>query len=326
MKIKNITIGNYKNIAETVISLSTITALVSTNNYGKSNLLEAIHFGFDFITESVKTRNQMMRWALGIPLSSGLVGKDFKFSVEFDEPALAEYRYVKYGYTFSWENDQKSGAAITDETIEIRPDESTRYTSFLKRRKGLYRAGKSKSGFRKIILGKDVLAVDVLSSINDIEIADVVTAIQKIHCTICDTLELSSSYRPIPIEFNYSKDMLPFNDEDIPRALNILQKEHPDQYASFLEIIYGLFPEFENISLQSYQLSPGIRKLLEQTGAAPAEEGKEESTEIPYHIKDEMYKLMIRSKFLNQPISMEYMSTGTKRIIWLVANSGGIIH
>lgn len=281
MIIKTITIGNYKNIAETEISLSTITALVSTNNYGKSNLLEAIRFGIDFITESAKTRNQMMRWALGIPLSSGLSGKDFLFSIEFDEPFLGEYRYVKYGYTFSWENDQKSGVAITDETIEIRPNESTRYTSYLKRGKGLYRAGKNKSGFRKIVLGKDVLSVDVLSSIDNIEIADVIMAIQKLHCTICDTHELSSSYRPIPIEFNYSRDMLPFNDEDIPRALSILEKEHPDQYALFLEIIYGLFPEFEDVSLQSYQLSPNIRKQLELSAVDPAVENTDGTSQVP---------------------------------------------
>ena len=49
MKIKSITVGNFKNIAETKLDLNQMVAIVSTNNYGKSNLLESINFGFDYI-------------------------------------------------------------------------------------------------------------------------------------------------------------------------------------------------------------------------------------------------------------------------------------
>ena len=52
MKIKTITVGNYKNIGPTTLELGQIVALVSINNYGKSNLLEAIDFGFDYISGS----------------------------------------------------------------------------------------------------------------------------------------------------------------------------------------------------------------------------------------------------------------------------------
>ena len=41
MRIKRITIGNFKNLAETTLDLTHMIALVSTHNYGKSNLLEA---------------------------------------------------------------------------------------------------------------------------------------------------------------------------------------------------------------------------------------------------------------------------------------------
>lgn len=78
MRIKRITIGNFKNLAETTLDLTRMIALVSTNNYGKSNLLEAIRFGFDFISASPKERNTMMRWRRGIPLSPELAGKEKK--------------------------------------------------------------------------------------------------------------------------------------------------------------------------------------------------------------------------------------------------------
>lgn len=49
MKLKSITVGGFKNIARTKLLLDRVIAVVSPNNYGKSNLLEAIDFGTDFI-------------------------------------------------------------------------------------------------------------------------------------------------------------------------------------------------------------------------------------------------------------------------------------
>ena len=152
LKLLKITVGNFKNIAKTTIQLSKITALVSTNNYGKTNLLEAIQFGFDFIAASSKGRNNMMHWSKGIPLAPSLAGEEFVFSIEFDAPELGEYRFVRYGFAFSWFNDQETGAKITDEVIEMRANESVRYTSYLKRDKGLYKGGKAKTNFRKVNL------------------------------------------------------------------------------------------------------------------------------------------------------------------------------
>ena len=41
---------------------------------------------------------------------------------------------------------------------------------------------------------------------------------------------------------------------------------------------------------------------------------------IPFKIKDEIYRVFIKSKYINQPINITRMSTGTKRIFWLLAN------
>ncbi len=326
MKIKRITIGNFKNLAETSLDLTSMIALVSPNNYGKSNLLEAIRFAFNFISASAKERNNMMHWGRAIPLSSSLAGMDFIFSVEIDAPELEEYRFIRYGFNFSWYNDQNTGAVITDEFIEMRHTESVRYTAYLKRDKGLYRAGKSKSGFRKIALLSDVLAIDVLSSFTDIEISQVVHCIKNLGYRMCNTLELDGSFNPSLIEFESdAKSSLAFDDNDIPRALSVLSKEKPEQFDLFIETIYDLFPEFSHIELNSYTLkgkAPTIKAFLVSTLEETNEKNKEEITDkLPYHIKDEIYRLIIHSKYLNQPISMEHMSTGTKRIFWLIANA-----
>ena len=48
MKLKSVTVSGFKNLKMTTLDLNSIIAIVSPNNYGKSNLLEAIDFGVDF--------------------------------------------------------------------------------------------------------------------------------------------------------------------------------------------------------------------------------------------------------------------------------------
>lgn len=324
MIIKSITVGNYKNIAETKLDLSRMIALVSTNNYGKSNLLEAIKFGLEFISASAKIRNNMMHWSRGIPLNPSLAGKNFKFSIEFDDPALHEYRFVHYGYSFSWHNNQNTGAEIIDEIIEMRPSESVRYTSYLKRDKGLYRSGKGNTNFRKLNITKDKLAIDALSGVDNLEIAPVIERIQSLSYRICSSLDLGPSFDPSPIEFDFGINApLPFDDNDIPRALSVLSREKPDKFNLFLETVYDLFPEFKKVSLQLYTLQEEFKPQVKAIMLSSPNNKDTESTEkdITYKLHNEIYRLMIDSNYFNQPVSMDFMSTGTKRIFWLIANA-----
>ena len=50
-------------------------------------------------------------------------------------------------------------------------------------------------------------------------------------------------------------------------------------------------------------------------------DSKKGNTVLPFRLQDEIYKVMVDSKTLNQPLSVSYMSMGTKRIFWLVANA-----
>jgi predicted ATPase len=42
---------------------------------------------------------------------------------------------------------------------------------------------------------------------------------------------------------------------------------------------------------------------------------------IPFRLREHIYRLFVKSDYLNQPISMANMSTGTKRVIWLLTNA-----
>lgn len=324
MIIKSITIGGFKNLRKTRISLEKFVVLISPNNYGKSNLIEAVKFGVDFLTAGKKLRNSMMSWVKGIPLTPVLAFDDFYFEIEFDDPTLGEYRYVRYGFSFPWIINDGIGQKITNEWLETRRSESVRYSSFLKRNEGKYRKGYSTQAYRKVLLDNSQLAIDIISSIEDIELSSVIRSIQSVRYQICSSLDLQDRFAPPPIEIITDKDEnhISFDDDDVPRALFLLRKKHPDKYVLFKDAVFTLFPEFTDISLQAFELKNETPEQVNYIMATADNDilVDEDSKKIPFRIKEEVYRLTIKSDYLNQPINVALMSSGTKRIIWLLAN------
>ncbi len=326
MRIKSVSVGGFKNLKRSTIQLENIAAVISPNNYGKSNLLEAIDFGVDFLSSNPKDRKTMMKWIRGIPINKTIENDEFTFEVELEDESLGEYRFVRYGYAFRWFRDDGSGQRVTDEWIETRPNESVRYTAFLKRTEGKYRKEKETTSFRKINLEDSQLAIDVLTAMDDIAIQPVIRAITNIDYHICSSLDLGSRFQAAPIEYVDHSDegCIAFDDKDVPRALYQLKEQYPDKYALFLEAVYRLFPEFVDVSIQSYTLKMDASKV---NLIISADEGEllpttleEAQKDIPFKIRDELYRIIITNRNLNQSINISMMSTGTKRIFWLLAN------
>lgn len=265
----------------------------------------------------------MMAWIKGIPLCTVMEDDEYFFELEFEDEQLADYKYVKYGFSFKWHRDDESGDVITNEWIEARENTSVRYTSFLKRSDGKYRKGKSTTAFRKIELDDLQLSIDVLGLLDEIEINGLIKDIQEITFRICSSLDLRDRYQPSPLEYiEDEEDMIRFDDEDVPKALCILKKKNPELYNLFEDAVYTLFPEFESINLNEYTLTD---QNIEQ--AITVKVGDKELTsdeigdKIPFKLREHIYRLFVKSEYLNQPMSMANMSTGTKRVIWLLANA-----
>lgn len=320
MKILSLSVGGFKNLDYTELNMDGALAIVSQNNYGKSNLLEALSFATDFISASIKTRKQMMGWVKAIPLTKKLAAKDFKFQIEFYDEKLGDYCYVRYGYSFSWFKDDQSGLRITDEWIDMHSSNSNRYTSYLKRNEGKYKKGNSTTAFRKLIFDDSQLAIDILASVTDLEYANVIQEIQKFEYKICSSLDLQNRFQVPPIEIlSEHCDSIMFDDIDVPRALYFLKEKYPEKYCLFKEAIESLFPEFIDFDVQSYEPKKDEIKMFAASNMSDVEEITS-IEDVPFRVRDEMYRLIINSKTLNQPINISMMSTGTKRIFWLLTN------
>lgn len=323
MKILSIVVGGFKNLKKTKIDFNDITVLLSPNNYGKSNLMEAIDFGVDFIHESRKNRKTMMNWTKGIPICPELQNEEYFFEIEFEDEELEniEYKYIKYGFSFIWHRDDNTGERITNEWIETRPNTSVRYTAFLRRDENKYRKSKTTSSFRKVELDNLQLAIDAIVLIEDAEISCVCKAINELSFRVCTSLDLGDRYQPSPIEYADDEgDVLRFDDEDIPKALHILKTKDPNNYELFVEAVLSLFPEFSALSLNEYSINSSN---LEDSVSVITSNNSEiiDVKDLPFRIKEHIYRLFVKSEYLNQPVSISNMSTGTKRVIWLLANA-----
>lgn len=317
MKLLSITVGGFRNLSRTTLRLPGIIAVVSPNNFGKSNLLDAIAFASDFISSSPKSRDAMMARADAIPLVTSMASAPYEFLVEFeDEGADPEYRVVRYGFSLVWARDDGSGRRIVDETLQASPD-GKRWTSFLRRDSGQYRKSKETRSFRRVSLESNQLAIDVLTAIDDIEINHTVKSIQTLSFAICSSLDASQRFDPLPVDFTWerlSDSDLVLDDRDLPRALYRLKTIAPDRYQDLLFAIHTLFPSFVSVSVDAYEVRQDVHDQLSATF-----EG-DEGVDVPLRIRDEMYRVTIRDEHLNQPVDVSRMSTGTKRLIWLVTN------
>ena len=138
MRILSITVGGFRNIEKTTFELGGIVGLVSANNYGKTNVLDAISFAIDFMQASLRERSNMMGVVGCMPLSPKLADDCFTFAIELEDPDLGEYRFVRYGFSFAWAKDDGGGRSIVDETLEINSKRGGLWSSYLKGPRGSF--------------------------------------------------------------------------------------------------------------------------------------------------------------------------------------------
>ena len=99
MKILEIYIDGYRNIKNTRLSLNTpIVVLLSQNNFGKTNLIEGIFYGFRFLCLSLKRADEYIRVA-DYENSFEDEKHNFTFEVTFETNSDKIYRY-KYSLGF----------------------------------------------------------------------------------------------------------------------------------------------------------------------------------------------------------------------------------
>lgn len=306
MEILNISIGGFRNIKHLKLDLGTITALVGLNGYGKSNVMDAIDFGFDFIHFPSNLRNGMMSSKQGIPILKSNVGQDFSFDIEVKLVSKKQSYYVNYGYSFSWKTDTKP-AKITKEYLNIKKDEKNqKYNSFIDRKEtnAKYRTSETGRCSKSIKIDDDSLVISKLLSIDDLYYADIINKVNSIQYFIERHLDAGPSFAPDPFVVKGFQELELQGIQSIPRAIFYLKKDYNDKYELLINSFKQLFPDVKDIVVKEIKLNQSNRINI--------------SEDSPLVFTDSIYTMSIIDEKLVQPIGFESLSDGTKRVFLML--------
>ena len=326
--IRNIRIGGITNIAEVSVPLEALTALVAPNNYGKSNVLQGVEFAIRFLTAAPQDRRQMMAQRTLIPINTSMDSRPFVFEIS---GTTDDYDY-QYGYRFEWATTKEGlqGQRITGEWLRAKgADEPTlermqsqaglsfaergggrrsqpKYRSLLKRdaeTEALMAPTPTSRCSKPLAVDGATLALDRLAGIDKLFFAALVRELQGLSVLRVNTLDNPDGIFSTPYPANgtalYSTAM--------PRSgetgyfINSLRQLAPDRYELLRSTLLQLIPGIEDFEPVQVDLS--------------------QRADVPFQMPNTYYDIRVKERHNNQYTSINSVSTGCKKILWVLTTA-----
>ncbi|MGI6594893.1 MAG: AAA family ATPase [Christensenellales bacterium] len=308
--IKNIYIDGYKNIDELDMNLAKINALLSANNYGKSNVFSAIEFGFDFITKPSNIKNSMMKRIAEMPLLTVNWGKNFKFEITFDYPVDNNTNSVKYGFELSWQKNAKEQGKIISEYLKIKQlNQSQKYVSYIDRtlNNAKYKSSKTGRCDKDILIKGDELVINKIQAFDDLFYLEIVNAINSLKIFVDRRFDVSELFDEIPfIQKNFDEGS-PHDEITLARTLYFLKKNKKSKYELIINTLMDFFPYILDVKIKEFKVSEqNIDVKVDEKG--------------PFEIANSIFVLVVSNKFMPQTVSFKLMSDGAKRMLLLLTH------
>jgi len=310
MKIDKIIIGGYTNIQHTELRLNGLTALTAPNNYGKSNVLSAVKFATDFISASTDKKSTMMNFRPAISINNAIAAMPFMFEMEGLLELGGKELVFNYGFSFEWAKSDSNdeGAMITEEHLKLKQTDDMRYTSYVLRtqpEEAKYLATPKGRCDRQITLLGNQLLINKIVSYDDLFYVDILKQLNNIHIKVVNTLIDPDSFFALSPQSN-SVNGYSINFPERSNAgffIYSLKQLMPDKYELLKDVIMNLLDDVEDFE----PIKVNIRKENE---AIP---------NVPYQSSDVLYDIRVKERFNNQHTSISRISSGSKRIIFVLA-------
>ncbi|MDD2401947.1 MAG: ATP-binding protein [Clostridia bacterium] len=307
MKLNKIKVGGFKNTDDTIVELNNITTLVSLNSFGKSNLLQAIDFGVDFINSTDEEKRKMMSWIKGIPLTKSIASKDYKIEFEM-QTTINEVTYnVIYGYQFAWRRDDNTGTRIVGEWLRIKlDDKNQKYNQYINRtaENSFYKTSETGRCSNKIAIAPNELIINKLKAFDGLFYKKIIKRINNLSIYIEKHFDTSSSYRLDPFIRTDMEALEIESSADVPRVIFCLKKQFPDKYQLLIDSFMQLFPQITDITVEELTIKHNGKNQIPQ--------------DLPIKVTNQLYVMNVTDMNLNQPINFESMSDGAKRVFLLL--------
>lgn len=302
--IKSFEIDGYKNISKSNIKLSNFTAIIAVNNFGKSNILDGLNFGIEFIKAPNEHKSKMMKFINGIPYNKLLANKEYSLKLNIILDLNNEQYDIEYSFAFKWDNDDNTGTKITSEILKMKSDSKPKYTTYINRENNLakYKTSIQDRCSKKIIIEENELVINKIKAYDDLFYIELIKRINDIKLNIDKNFNASLAFKP-KIFYIESDTML--NDKDIAKSIFGLKKNYPDDYERLIDVFKTLFPNIKDIKV--------VKKSFENKKI-------EDDNDVPFKINNDVYRIMVVDKNLNQIIDFDILSDGTKRIFLQLAN------
>lgn len=299
MKLEKIKIGGFRNIKETSVELGDITSLLSINSYGKSNFLNGIIFGIDFIHASSDIKTAIMNYNPHRPFNSEILNENFIFELELSTKIGKADCNVQYGYAFAWQKTEDTKGKIVNEYLRIKESGNQKYTSFITRKNdsGYYKPSKTGACDRKINISSNALIINKLLAFDNIYYHDLIKSINNVSVYVDRHFSTNDSYN---MQTNKNSSAYGLIGEiNVPKSLCKIKIDFPDKYQLIINTMKDIFPYIKDISC--YEYNPNLKKIVN--------EGES------YTLSDNFYILITKDKNLSAPIDFSSMSDGVKRAL-----------
>lgn len=305
MKVNRIEVQGFKNIEKINLEFNILNALVSLNNYGKSNVLDAIDFGIEFIKRDSSVKSNMMEFLPSIPVNRNMNNSNYTFLTEIEINVNDVNYLVEYSYCFKWESDESEDSTkkILDEKLRFKKNsKGQKYNTYFSRaeRKATYQSAKTGRNDKKILIDDNSLIINKLMAYDDLFYLDIVKAINNINFYINRSFDATNSFEVNPLQ-RKEKSVLDISSaENIPRVIYTIKKKYPDKYELIKNTFIDLFPNIKDIAVEE------ILKGNEIVGDIPEN--------APFKISNEIYLIFVKDKNIETALQFTNLSTGAKRI------------
>lgn len=312
MKLSQITVGGYANIEKVTLSLSNICALLAYNNFGKSNVLSAIMFGLTYLkTEASEKTKRMMNCLSCIPINNKIAGQDFIFQIEGEIDVNGKKSFISYGYNFAWPQTNTS-PYIVSEFLKVRNVEDLKVKTYIKREGNRCSYLSSETGRCSTSLKVDnnQLALNKLGNYDHLFYIDVIQEILNLNIVETQSLaDPKSFFRTISILdeqplFSGDLNNIPDFSSSAYYIYN-LKNSNKHAYSLFKDAVAHLIPsivDFEPVKID-------LKKQVARFNG---------DKDVPFHLPEYIYDIRVKEKNLNQQVKIDRLSSGTKRIFYLL--------
>ena len=303
MEIEKITLGGFKNIKNIEIELNKITSLLSINSYGKSNVLDAIIFGLNFIRAIGEQKREMMDMD-SKPLNKNILYENFSFELELINKNNDEYHKMIYGYTFSWETSHKK-SKILQEYLKIKSTNSQKYVSFIKRDESnaMIKPSLSAKCTKSIKIEDDELIINKLLAYDSLFFENIINELNLINIYIDRHFNTSKFYDNYLMKKN-TKNYIINENSNIPLLLFNLKSDYPKKYNLIINTMKDIFPFISQIGIVEYELNKD--KLVSFSNSKKFVE------------ENMLYFLFAMEENVVEPILFSNMSDGVRRVLLIL--------